>query len=194
MYKFFAYIGRMKYIKRWGLMHSMIRENILEHSGMVAIVAHGLATIANVEFGENLDVNSITVKALFHECSEVITGDLPTPIKYHNEDISSAYKNLESIANDKLVAQLPANMTGIYSSILGDNVSGEHRYVKYADQLCAYIKCIEETSMGNKQFDSALSTLKNTIDGIDNSAVKYFVANMLEPFALTLDQLSISND
>ncbi len=194
MYKFFAYIGRMKYIKRWGLMHSMIHENILEHSGMVAIVAHGLATIANIEFGDKLDVNSITVKALFHECSEVITGDLPTPIKYHNSDISTAYKNLESIANSKLVSQLPDSMSGIYGDILGDNDSIEHSYVKYADQLCAYIKCIEECSMGNKQFDSALATLKNTVDSIDNHAVRYFVDNMLEPFALTLDQLSISHD
>ncbi len=191
MYKFYAYLGRMKYIERWGLMHSVVRENILEHSAMVAMVAHGLANIANEYYGEQLDVNSITVKALFHECSEIITGDLPTPIKYYNKDISTAYKNLEQIANDKLVAQLPAKLSGIYAPILGDNDSIEHSYVKYADQLCAYIKCIEETGMGNKQFESALFTLKVTISKIANDAVQYFVANMVEPFAMTLDQLSI---
>lgn len=194
MYKFFAYLGRMKYIERWGLMHSMIKENILEHSGMVGIIAHALATIGNVMFDEQLDANSIAVKALFHECSEVITGDLPTPIKYHNRDISTAYKKLESIANDKLVAQLPTQLQDTYANILGDNSSIEHRYVKYADQICAYIKCIEEVGMGNRQFESALATLQLTVENIDCDAVKYFVQHCIQPFALTIDQLSISND
>ncbi|MEG2159339.1 MAG: 5'-deoxynucleotidase, partial [Clostridia bacterium] len=135
MYKFFAYLNRMKYINRWSLMHSTVNENIMEHSQHVAVVAHALATISNLYFGGNLDANAITVKALFHETSEVITGDLPTPIKYYNREINSAYKDLERRANCQLVAMLPQEMQSTYSDIVSDTDSVEHRFVKYADKL-----------------------------------------------------------
>ena len=127
MYKFFAYLNRMKYINRWGLMHSTVNENIMEHSQQVAVVAHALATISNVYFGGSLDANSIAVKALFHETSEVLTGDLPTPIKYFNPEIRDSYKNLEKYANEKLLQHLPSELSAEYAKIVCDESSEEHK-------------------------------------------------------------------
>ncbi len=189
MYKFFAYLNRMKYINRWSLMHSVVKENIMEHSQQVAVIAHGLATISNVYFGGNLDVNSITVKALFHETSEVLTGDLPTPIKYFNPETRDSYKGLEKLANKKLLQHLPPEMVECYRQIVTDEDSMEHKFVKYADKICAYIKCIDEVKMSNGEFFKAKATLRADIDAIDAPEVKYFMENFVEPFELTLDEL-----
>ena len=118
MYKFFAYLNRMKYINRWGLMHSNVNENIMEHSQQVAVIAHALATISNVYFGGHLDANSIAVKALLHETSEVLTGDLPTPIKYFNPAIRDSYKALEQYSNDRLLTHLPSELSAEYAKII----------------------------------------------------------------------------
>ncbi len=191
MYKFFAYLNRMKYIKRWSLMHSTTNENIMEHSQQVAVVAHALASISNIYFGGNLDANSIAVKALFHETSEVITGDLPTPIKYFNPEIRDSYKNLEKLANEKLLNQLPSQLSVEYSKIVADDSSEEHKFVKYADKICAYIKCVDEVKMGNSEFFKAKETIENEIKAFQSPEVDYFMENFLPAFFLTLDELEI---
>ncbi|MBQ9706269.1 MAG: 5'-deoxynucleotidase [Clostridia bacterium] len=189
MYKFFAFLNRMKYISRWSLMRSTVRENIMEHSQQVAVVAHALATISNTYFGGNLDANSIAVKALFHETSEVLTGDLPTPIKYFNPEIRDAYKALEQYSNDKLLKLLPTEMVDVYTNIVNDNDSIEHKFVKYADKICAYIKCIDEVKMSNSEFFKAEKTIRAEIDAIDSPEVKFFMENFVDAFYLTLDEL-----
>lgn len=191
MYKFFAFLNRMKYIKRWSLMHSTIGENIMEHSQQVAVVAHALATISNTYFGGKLDANSIAVKALFHETSEVMTGDLPTPIKYFNPEIRNSYKNLENIANRRMLDQLPSELSATYDKIINDNDSVEHKFVKYADKICAYIKCVDEVKMGNAEFVKAKETILNDITSFNSREVDYFMENFLPAFFLTLDELDV---
>ena len=170
-------------------MRSTVRENIMEHSQQVAVVAHALATISNTYFGGNLDANSIAVKALFHETSEVLTGDLPTPIKYFNPEIREAYKALEQFSNDKLLKLLPAEMVEVYTNIVNDNNSIEHKFVKYADKICAYIKCIDEVKMSNGEFFKAEKTIRAEIDAINSPEVKFFMENFIDAFYLTLDEL-----
>lgn len=189
MYKFFAYLNRMKYINRWGLMRSAMTENIMEHSQQVAVVAHALATISNVYFNGNLDANSIAVKALFHETSEVLTGDLPTPIKYFNPEIRDAYKKLESYSNDRLLTHLPSELSAEYDKIINSNDEVEHKFVKYADKICAYIKCIDEVKMSNSEFYKAEKTICQEIRDYNSAEVNYFMDNFIEAYRLSLDDL-----
>ena len=191
MYKFFFFLDRMKYIKRWSLMHSTTNENIMEHSQQVAVIAHALATISNVYFGGNLDANSIAVKALFHETSEVMTGDLPTPIKYFNPEIRDAYKSLEKLANERLLSLLPSQLSAEYAKIVMDDVSEEHKFVKYADKICAYIKCVDEVKRGNAEFAKAKETIFKEINAFRSKEVDYFMGNFLPAFSLTLDELDV---
>ena len=191
MYKFFAYLDRMKYIKRWSLMHSTTNENIMEHRQQVAVIAHALSTISNVYFGGNLDANSIAVKALFHETSEVMTGDLPTPIKYFNPEIRDAYKSLEKLANERLLSLLPSQLSAEYAKIVMDDVSEEHKFVKYADKICAYIKCVDEVKRGNAEFAKAKETIFKEINAFRSKEVDYFMGNFLPAFSLTLDELDV---
>ena len=179
----------MKYINRWGLMHSAMNENIMEHSQQVAVISHALATISNVYFGGNLDVNSITVKALFHETSEVLTGDLPTPIKYFNPEIRDAYKKLEYYSNDRLLKHLPSELSVEYGKIVNDVDSVEHRFVKYADKICAYIKCLDELKMSNSEFSKAEKTILNEIRAYKSPEVDFFMDNFIEAYKLTIDEL-----
>ncbi len=191
MNTFFAYLNRMKYIKRWALMRSTREENIMEHSQQVAVIAHALCEIGNTYFGKSYDTNQITVVALFHECSEVITGDLPTPIKYYNKEINSAYKDLEQKANDKLIEKLPEEMRETYDSILTvDKNSDAHKIMKGADKISAYIKCIEELSSGNGEFISAKQTIGEELSNSALPEVQYFMENFIKTFEMTLDQLS----
>lgn len=189
MYKFFAYLNRMKYITRWSLMHSTIPENIMEHSQQVAVVAHALALISNKYFGGNLDANSIAVKALFHETSEVLTGDLPTPIKYFNAEIRNAYKDLEKISNNKLLTFLPDSLSEEYAKIINDDSSIEHKFVKYADKICAYTKCLDEVKMGNSEFSKAKESILQEIWRYNCAEVNYFMENFVSAYELTLDEL-----
>ncbi len=191
MYKFFAYLNRMKYIKRWSLMHSTTNENIMEHSQQVAVVAHALASISNIYFGGSLDANAIAVKALFHETSEVMTGDLPTPIKYFNPEIRDSYKKLEKLSNQRLLKQLPSQLSVEYSKIILDEEGIEHKFVKYADKICAYIKCVDEVKMGNSEFFKAKETILADIKEFHSPEVDYFMENFLPAFFLTLDELDV---
>jgi len=189
MYKFFAYLNRMKYINRWGLMHSTVNENIMEHSQQVAVIAHALATISNVYFGGKLDPNSIAVKALFHETSEVLTGDLPTPIKYFNPEIRDAYKKLESYSNKRLLEHLPSELSAEYARIINENNDEEYKFVKYADKICAYIKCVDEVKMSNSEFYKAEKTIYQDIRNYHRPEVDYFMDNFVEAYKLSLDEL-----
>lgn len=187
---FFAYLGRMKYIKRWSLMKSTQEENILEHSAMVAQIASALAMIGKNVFGKEIDVNKCSTLAIYHDCSEVLTGDLPTPIKYFNKDIQSAYKDLEGVSNKKLLNMLPNELKPEMESYLfPDKNSIEYKLVKYADKIAAYIKCVEEVKFGNQEFSNALKSNKELIDKMDSEEVVYFMKVFAPGYGLTLDEL-----
>lgn len=186
---FYALISRMRYIERWGLMRNSIRENVQEHSHMVAVLAHALAVIDRDIFGGDADPNEAAAEALFHDASEILTGDMPTPIKYHNEEIMSAYKRVEKLAADKLLLKLPEGLREAYMPLLTGGGSA-HALVKAADKLAAYIKCVEEMKAGNDEFRQAREQLKDIIDKMPQPAVKYFMENCIPAFELTLDEIS----
>lgn len=191
-FDFYAYLMRMKYIKRWALMRSTSEENIMEHSWEVAVIAHALAIIKNEKFSGSVDEYKTLCLAVYHETSEVVTGDLPTPIKYFNRDINSAYKSLEKDANERLIAKLPEELQNRYREfILDDPSSEEHKLMKYADRICAYIKCLEELKVGNKEFLKAKESIGKELSNADDEAVKYFIKNVLPTFSKTLDELEM---
>jgi len=191
MYNFFAYMSRMKLIRRWSLMKAVDEENIAEHSAAVAQIAHALAVIANRLYGKSLNADRITTLALYHESSEVITGDLPTPIKYYNPEIRRTYGEIEKVANDKLLSMLPDELRGDYRPLIEqDEATYEHRLVKAADKISAYVKCVEELKSGNREFAKAEAALKAEVESYyDLSEVKYFCDRFLESFSKTLDEL-----
>ncbi len=181
-------MSRMKYIKRWSLMRSTTDENILEHSAEVAQFAHALALIGNKFFNKSLNADKIGMMGLYHETSEVITGDLPTPVKYYNPEIKSAYKAIEKVANDKLISMLPDELKSDYTQLI-DTTDYEHKLVKAADKLSAYCKCIEEVKCGNGEFKKAQKSLKATLDSYNLPEVKYFLDNFIPAYSKTLDEL-----
>lgn len=190
MYGFFAYLDRMKYINRWALMRSTERENIMEHSAQVAIIAHALAVIGNTYYGKNYDENKVATLALFHETSEVITGDLPTPVKYYNPAIRDAYKAVEEVANDKLLGMLPDEMKGVYGKLIKcDKTCEESKLVKHADRIAAYVKCLTELKVSNGEFKKAKNAIEKELHALDSEEVKYFLDNFIKPYTLTLDEL-----
>ena len=191
-FDFYAYLMRMKYIKRWALMRSTSEENIMEHSWEVAVIAHALAIIKNEKFGGSVDEYKTLCLAVYHETSEVVTGDLPNPIKYFNREINSAYKSLEKDANERLIAKLPEELQNRYREfILDDPSSEEHKLMKYADRIGAYIKCLEELKVGNKEFLKAKESIGKELSNADDEAVKYFIKNVLPTFSKTLDELEM---
>ena len=189
-FDFFAYLSRMRYIKRWSLMHSLVEENIMEHSDEVAVIAHALAVIGNTYFQKSYDIEKVLLYALYHESSEVITGDLPTPIKYFNKEINTAYKDLEEKACRKLLSTLPEEIRTEYEkSLLPDTDSKEYVLVKYADKLSAYIKCVLEVKSGNKEFSKAKQSIGKALKEIEADEVKYFMKNVIPVYEKTLDEL-----
>ena len=184
-------MARMKLIRRWSLMKSMEDENIAEHSAQVAQIAHALALIKNRMFGGDLDPNKVATAALYHETSEVLTGDLPTPIKYYNPEIRASYKNIEKIANNKLISMLPEELKEDYRELIElPDDSYEHMLVKAADKISAYIKCIEELRGGNREFARAESALLAEIEiYCCHEEVKYFMDTFIDTFKKTLDEL-----
>ncbi len=191
-YDFFAYLSRMKYIKRWSLMHSTTEENIMEHSLQVAEISHAIALIKNKIFGGAVDEYKVMCLAVYHEASEVITGDMPTPIKYFNAQINTAYKDLEKLASEKLIGKLPEELKPYYREfILADKDSEEYKIMKAADRIAAYIKCVEEMKSGNKEFLKAKDSIGKDIRAINDKAVKYFVSKILPSFEKTLDELEL---
>lgn len=191
MSDFYALLARMKNIERWSLMRSNVKENVLEHTAVVAMISHALGEINNRIFGGNVNVDKLVTTALFHESSEVLTGDLPTPIKYYDEIINSAYKRLENLALDKLLGMLPSEFYSDYFNILKQDVSSyEYRLVKAADKLSAYVKCIEEIKSGNNEFCNAKLTIEKALP-MDIPEVKYFCDNFLESFKKDLDDITL---
>ena len=189
-YDFYAYLDRMKYIKRWQLMRSTREENIMEHSQSVAVLAHALATIRKEVFHKDVDILKTVLYALYHETSEVMTGDLPTPIKYYNHDIRGAYKDLEKHACEKMCEMLPKEMKGaIAPFVLADENSEEYKLVKAADRLSAYIKCLEELKCGNSEFSKAKHSIEQDLKSRNMPEVDYFFEQFIRSFELTLDEL-----
>lgn len=187
---FFAMLARMKYINRWGLMRNTINENIAEHSLDVAIIAHGLATISNLYFDGTVDAERVAVIALFHDTTEIITGDMPTPIKYFAPEIIKAYKDVEANAANQLVRGLPAEMQEVYRDILipSDEEKELYKFVKAADKISAYIKCIEEKRMGNTDFEKAEKATLEAVKSMNMKEADYFLDNFMAAYSLTLDE------
>lgn len=192
MFHFFSYMARMKHIKRWGLMRNTREENIQEHSLQTAMIAHALALIKNRMFGGSVNAERVLALAVYHEAGEVITGDLATPIKYFNPDIKTAYKQIERVAEEKLVDMLPEGIKKDYESlILGREDETQHyAIVKAADKICAYLKCVEELSAGNTEFAKAKNAIEKTIQEMDRPEVNYFMETFVPSFELTLDELN----
>ncbi len=189
---FFAHLARMKLIYRWPLMRNVFNENISEHSLQVAFVAHALALIENKKFGGTTTPERVALLAMFHDCSEVLTGDLPTPIKYFNPAIADEYKKIERIAEDKLVSMLPEEFRDDYRPLIDSEVidQDEYRIVKQADAICAYLKCLEELSAGNHEFEQAKRRLEKTMEDRRSDASDYFMSTFASSFTLNLDEIS----
>ena len=189
-YNFFAYISRMRYIGRWSLMRNALPENIQEHSHMVAVIAHALGVIRRDVFGVDCDPNEAAAVALYHDCSEILTGDLPTPIKYHSPEIHAAYSQVEELACEKLLATLPEALRAAYTPLLSGEVQQrQHDLVKAADKLSAYLKCVEERKAGNNDFLSAEAQTRAALEENPLPEVRYFLENFVPAFELTLDEL-----
>ncbi|MCI9444489.1 MAG: 5'-deoxynucleotidase [Oscillospiraceae bacterium] len=189
MHKFFAYISRMKYITRWSLMRSSVPENVQEHSHMVAVLAHALGVIRRDVFRQPCDPAACAEAALFHDASEIFTGDLPTPIKYHTPAILDAYRQVETEATEKLLNMLPEELRPAYSPLLREEDGSVKRIVKAADKLSAYIKCLEELEAGNNEFGDAASETLEALRAMEMEEVSWFLEHFAEAFGLTLDGL-----
>lgn len=189
-YNFYPMIARMRYINRWGLMRNTQTENIQEHSHMVAVLAHGLAVIQNEKFGGQVDPGQVAVAALYHDASEILTGDMPTPIKYDNPDIQFAYKQVEAVAEAKLLSMLPEDLRPAYEEAITIVDPEVKALVKAADKLDAYLKCVEEVKAGNAEFKKAKEQTYAALCQNPIPALQYFMEHFLEGFSLTLDELS----
>ncbi len=190
MEKFYAYLDRMKFIKRWQLMRSTRDENIMEHSHQVAVLAHALCLIENEVFGGSVNVERAVLYALYHEVSEVITGDMPTPIKYLNGQLHGEYEKVERLAVDKIASTLGAPLQeAMYPYLQADKSTAEYAIVKAADKLSAYLKCLEELRSGNSEFVQAERTIKEALSKKHMRAVDYFFEHYIPAFSLTLDEM-----
>ena len=194
-YNFFAILSRMKYIERWALMRNARTETLSEHTLDVAMIAHALCVIGNVRFGRALDADRAALIGLYHDASEIITGDMPTPVKYYNRDIRDAYKEVEHVAERRLLEQLPEDLRVAYSEIFEGTQTEEDYYmrrlVKAADKLSALIKCMEETGAGNGEFKTAQISVQRSVEELAEELpeVKVFLTEFLPPYGNTLDEL-----
>jgi len=189
---FFALISRMRYIGRWGLMRNSSPENIQEHSHMVAVIAHALAVVRRDVFGGESDPSLVAAAALYHDASEIFTGDLPSPIKYLNRDILAAYKQVEDVAMGKLLRLLPEQLHSSYQPLLTDLDEDVKQLIKAADRLSAYIKCLEELRAGNDEFQAAKREILRSIEANPLPETAYFMEYFIPAFDLTLDELDLS--
>ena len=186
---FFAYLSRMRFIQRWALMRNTAPENVQEHSHQAAVLAHALAVIRNEKFGGTADPGAVAAAALYHDASEILTGDMPTPIKYGNPAIQHAYKEVEAVAERKLLAMLPQELREAYAPVLTEVDPEVERLVKAADKLSAYIKCAEELKAGNAEFRKAAEQTMAALKAMEMEELDYFMERFLPAFSLTLDEL-----
>lgn len=188
--EFYALMSRMRYITRWGLMRNTFSENIQEHSHQVAVLAHALALIRrDILHLEGPDPDRCAVAALYHDASEILTGDLPTPIKYYNPEIKAAYKQVERFSGEKLLTMVPAQLRESYEHLVLEDDEEVNPIVKAADKLSAYIKCVEEQKAGNTEFDSAARQTMEALEQMDLPELEWFVRECLPAFSLNLDEL-----
>ena len=189
-YSFFACLSRLKLIRRWALMRNTVPENDAEHSLQVAMIAHAIAVIARDRYGKPVDPEHILSLAVYHDATEVMTGDLPTPVKYHNDELRGAYHRLEALSADRLLRLLPEDMQPAFSPYLKQESGYDHSLVKAADRISAYIKCMEEQRAGNREFDYAAENVRRSIAAIDLPEVRDFLVDFLPAFDKTLDELN----
>ncbi|MBO4854193.1 MAG: 5'-deoxynucleotidase [Oscillospiraceae bacterium] len=189
MSHFFAYIARMRFINRWALMRNSYTENIQEHSHQVAVLAHALAVIRNEYFGGEIDPGAVAAAALYHDAAEILTGDLPTPIKYCNPAIRDAYRQVESAATERLLDMLPKKLRSTYEELLRPVDADVEELVRAADKLSAHIKCLEELKAGNSEFKKAAEQTAAALDQMDLPELSYFREHFLDSLHLTLDEL-----
>jgi 5'-deoxynucleotidase len=190
---FFAYIYRLRYIERWSLMRNVLKENVAEHSYHVAVLAHALGTIANEVFEKNVPTDRIVSMALFHDATEVFTGDIPTPVKHHNPKILTNFREIEQMAAERLLDMVPEQLRAVYAPLI-DGKAGMNselkKYVKAADLLDAYLKCVTELSAGNKEFVSAKKQIEQSIQDMNMPEMQYFLDQLAPSLEKTLDELS----
>ena len=189
-FPFFAYLSRLRLIQRWSLMRNTVPENDAEHSLQVAMIAHAIAVIARDRYGKKVDPEHVLSLAVYHDATEVMTGDLPTPVKYHNEELRGAYHRLESLSADRLLALLPEDLRSSFTPYMKQEPGYEHTLVKAADRISACIKCMEEQRAGNREFDYAAENIRKSIASIDLPEVRDFLADFLPAFDMTLDELN----
>ena len=188
---FFAMMSRMKYINRWALMRNTQKENISEHSLEVAMIAHNLAIISNVRFGNDLPVEKVAMMGLYHDCTEIITGDMPTPIKYHSTELHQAFQEVENLASEQLLDMLPEDMRSYYENLFFHGEGDEYlwKLVKAADKISAYCKCIEEEKSGNTEFRKAKQAIGESLLAMNMREVSVFLEEFMPSFEMTLDEL-----
>lgn len=193
---FFAYLNRLRWIKRWGLKRNVVEENVMEHSWQVATIAHALALIKNRFFNGQVNAEQVAVLGLYHDVSEVITGDMPTPIKYHSPTITQAYKAVEAEAEKEILGYLPPKLQADYRHLLlHEQANAEHaELVKYADMISAYLKCQAELDAGNKEFQSASTQIEKRIRNTHAPELHYFMEHFVTSYQLTIDELLSNHD
>ena len=189
-FSFFAYLSRLKLIRRWSLMRNTQPENDAEHSLQVAMIAHALAVIARDRYAKNVEPEHVLSLAVYHDATEVMTGDFPTPVKYHNDQLRGAYHRLEDLSADRLLALLPEDMKAAFTPYMKQEKGYDHTLVKAADRISAYIKCMEEQRAGNREFDYAAENVRKSLDAIELPEVKDFLNDFLPAFDMTLDELN----
>ncbi len=191
MYAFFAMLSRLKWIDRWALMRNSSNENLSEHSLEVAMLAHALCVIGNKRLGKHLNAEHAAILGMFHDVSEILTGDMPTPVKYFNPEIRSAYKDVEKDANKRLLTLLPEDLREEYQDILvpTEEWAEEKRMVKGADKLSAYIKCIQERVAGNREFEQAEKATLKSLHDLEMEEVEIFLKEFMPPYEMTLDEI-----
>lgn len=193
-FPFFAYLSRLRLIHRWSLMRNTVPENDAEHSLQVAMIAHAIAIIARDRYGKDVDPEHVLSLAVYHDATEVMTGDLPTPVKYHSDELRGAYHRLEELSADRLLALLPEDLQPAFTPYMKQASGYEHTLVKAADRISACIKCLEEQRAGNREFDYAAENIRDSIAAIDLPEVKDFLTDFLPAFDMTLDELNHPSD
>ena len=187
---FFAYVSRLRYIRRWGLMRSVMPENDAEHSLQVAMIAHALAIIGRDTYGRDVNPEHVLALGVYHDVSEVITGDMPTPVKYQTDELRRSYKDVERMANERLLSMLPDGMRPAYAPYLSAPEDYDRQLLKAADSISAYLKCLEEKRAGNREFDAAGESIRKGLAEIALPEVQDFIREFIPSFELSLDELN----